>query len=107
MKSWELRIERPPMFGKYRVRLLQVFLVVKHGRHQRLRVFRDALGVVFANLFGQVARVTGRRRDRQRWIRRINIDWRNVELKTRMRLLEIKAADPLHRSEEHTSELQS
>src|ERR1700721_228034 len=93
MKFRELNIKRPPMFGEHRVRLFQKLFVVKHACAQRLRVFSDPLRVEFANLFRQVLRITGRRRDGQRRILRVNIDGRYVQLKTRMRLLEIKPAN--------------
>jgi hypothetical protein len=55
VKFWELGIERPPMFGEHGVRLFQIFFIVEHARGERLRVFGNALGVEFADLFRQVA----------------------------------------------------
>ena len=75
--------------------LLQIFLIVKNAGGQRLGVFGDALSVVFADLFREIAREAGRRGDGQRGIFRIDIDGRDVELKSRMRLLQIKRQIPL------------
>src|ERR1700732_5581403 len=84
------------MFGEHRARLFQILFIVEHAGGERLRVFGNALRVEFAYLFRQVARVIRWRRDGQSGILRINIDGRYVKLKTWMRLLEIKAADPFH-----------
>src|SRR5580693_8459293 len=48
----------------------------------------------------QKARITGRRRNRQRGIRGIDVDRRYVQLKARVRLLEIKAAHAFYIREE-------
>src|ERR1700724_1529869 len=89
-------MERTPTVGEDAGRLCQKLSIVEHSLGQRLRVFGNALRVEFADLFCQVARVIRWRRDGQSGILRINIDRRYVKLKTWMRLLEIKAADPFH-----------
>src|SRR5580658_11283584 len=96
----KFRIKSAPMLSEHSVRLFQKFFIVEHARGERLGVFSNPLGVKFADLFRQVARIIGWRRDGQSRILRINIDRRHIKLKTRMRLLEIKAADPLHIADE-------
>src|SRR5258707_58364 len=84
------------MFGKYRVRLLQIFFVVEHSVGEGFGVLGNALGMILANFFRQIARVAGGGRDRQRRIRWVDIYRRNVKLEARMRLLEKEAADSPH-----------
>ncbi len=93
VKLRKLGVEGPAMLGQHGMGLLQIFLIVENARGERLCVFGDSLSVVFANLCGEIARVAGRSRDGQGGIFRIDIDGRNVELKTRMRLLQIETTD--------------
>src|SRR5208283_564559 len=96
VKFWKLNIECASMFSEHSVRLFQEFFVVQYTGGQCLGIFGNALRVEFADLFRQVARITRRCGDGQSRVFRIDIDGRYVKLKTRMRLFEIKTADPLH-----------
>ena len=78
LKFRELRIERAAVFGQHRPRLFEILLVVENAVREGLGIFRNALRMVLANFFRQIARVTGGRGNRQRRIRRVNIDRRNV-----------------------------
>ena len=91
----KLGIENPAMLRQHGAGLLQKFFVVENSGGAGLGIFGNSLGIELADFFRELARVTLRSGNRQRRISRINVDRRDVQLKPRVRLLEIKAADAL------------
>src|SRR5229473_6053376 len=100
LKLGKLGVENLAVLGQNHACLLQIFLIAKHSSRQSFRIFGNALGVELAHFFGELTRIILGSGKRQRRIGRINVDGRDVELKSRVRLLEIKAADPFDVADE-------
>src|SRR5215470_20271758 len=80
----EFGVEHSPVLGQDGVRLLEEFLIVEYACGKRLGIFGDALRVELADFLGKIFRITRGRRNRERRIGGIDIDRRNVKLKSRM-----------------------
>src|SRR6266446_5808332 len=96
----KLSVKNLAVFGQHGARLLQIFLVVKNPGGARFGVFGNALRVELAYFLDEVARIALGGGNRQRGIGGIKINGRDVQLKSRMRLLEIETADSLYVSNE-------
>src|SRR6266576_1335916 len=91
----KLRIENTAMFRQHRASLLQILFVIEHATRKGLCVLGYALRVELSYLFAEHPGIFRWRRDGQCRIPWINVDGRDIQLKSRVGLLQVETAYPL------------
>src|SRR5206468_13000504 len=90
LKFGKLQIKNAAMLGQHGSGLLEKFLVIQHAVGESLGVLCNSLRVELSYFLREEARIAGGSGNRERGIRGINIDRRDVQLKTGRSMLQIK-----------------